>query len=80
MLLLLVLRLTLVVKNILFLLSPKVVLKQHMLFHFPSSFFLFDDEHDPSHKRSDVMIKRIDQCTLYDGKLVSLDDIGSIIK
>ncbi len=41
---------------------------------------LFDDEHDPSHKRSDVMIKRIDQYTLYDGKLVSLDDIGSIIK
>ena len=41
---------------------------------------LLDDAQDPSKKRCDVLIKRIDQYTLSDGKLVSLDDIGKIIK
>ena len=41
---------------------------------------LFDDKHDPSQKRSDVLIKRIDQYTVSDGKLISLDDIGRMIK
>ena len=41
---------------------------------------LLDDAQDPSKKRFDVLIKRIDQYTLSDGKLVSLDDIGKIIK